>query len=78
MDPLLGRLLLKTNDLKEIRPPYNVLAPSIFNLCLESSENDLSTRNATMGINIFDSQSMAKTLILLENLQQILNGNLAS
>lgn len=74
MDPLLCRLLLKTNDLKELRPPFNMIAPSIFNLCLECSENDQSTRSTNQTLNIFDPQSMAKNLVLLENLQHILNG----
>jgi hypothetical protein len=74
MDPLLSRLLLKTNDLRDQRQAFTVLTAATFNACLLAAESDMTTGDATGSIYIFDDQNMQRNLLLLETLQTTLNG----
>lgn len=74
MDSLLTRLFTKTNELRETRNQMNVLAPTIVNLCLDCSENNISTREPSHKAIHFDETNLPKSIILLENLQFVLNG----
>jgi len=74
MDSLLTRLFTKTNELRETRNSMNVLSPTIVNLCMDCSENNMPTRDPTSKAIHFDEANLPKSLILLENLQFVLNG----
>lgn len=74
MDSLLTRLFVKTNELRESRNGMNVLAPTIFNLCMDCSENNICTREPNPKVIHFDETNLPKSLLLLENLQLVLNG----
>ena len=74
MDPLLSRLLLKTNDLRDQRQAFTVLTPAIFNTCLSAAESDTMTGDANSTIYVVDHQNMQRNLLLLETLQLTLNG----
>ena len=76
MDSLLTRLFTKTNELRETRYGMNVLAPTIVNLCMDCSENNISARDPTPKTIHFDETNLPKSLLLLENLQLVLNGTL--
>lgn len=74
MDPLLTKLLTKTNELRDTRHNLNTQCSSIINLCIECSLSSISTREGDPKIFEFDENNIPKSLLLLENLQMTLNG----